>query len=215
MNFTVDKVSNLNFTADKVSNCNPSNLLINNQQFISVAKTQGWQAAKKFLSIFCCICCCVDNPSSSLLLQHADKLGIPPKTLVTDNAAEGQFIVISYVSTNADGIEEKTPLLFTGNMQVANAVMDELSQIYFKSSQMNVMGIGPSLEDLDSQAQVWHQLFGLPETSRGTQQLAFKSTLKPGDSIVDAAKNYKSAAFTVKPLATDMVSLELVSINNP
>jgi len=204
----------LKFTIDKVSNCNPSNLLIQNQQFVSVAKTHGWQATKKFLSIFCCMCCCVDNPSSSLLLQHADKLGIPPKTLITDHVAEGQFLVISYVSTNADGIEEKTPLLFTGNVQVANAVMNELSQIYFKSSQMNVMGIGPSLEELDKQAQVWHQLFGLPETSRGTQQLAFNSTLKPGDSIIDAAKNYKSAPFTVRSLANDTASLELVSLHN-
>ena len=201
------------FTIEKASNCDSSNVLMNNQQFLSVARQQGWQATKKLFSIFCCMCCCVDNPSSSLVLHQADKFGVPPKTLILDDDAKSQHFVISYVGNNADGIEEKTPLLFTNNEQVAKAILNELKQIYVVSSQMNVFGKGPSLDELDGQAQTWHQLFGLPPESRGTQQLKFNSTLNPGDSIVDAMKKYKPAPFTVKSLAAENPSAELQPLN--
>jgi len=199
----------MKFTIDKVSNCDINNSLMKNEIFKQFALKNGLQAGKKILSIFCCLCCCVDNPSASLILQYADKLGVPPRDLaiIEDNETPSH-IVISYVGKNADGVEEKTPLIFTGDISIAEAIISELSQIYIISSQMNVLGSGPSLDELDNKASAWNQVFGLPSKSKGTQQLEFNSTLRPGQSIFEAAQNYRAPEYVVRTLAQAKTSAE-------
>lgn len=199
----------MKFKIDKVSNCDINNSLMKNEIFKQFALKNGLQAGKKILSIFCCLCCCVDNPSASLIFQYADKLGVPPRDLaiIEDNETPNH-VVISYVGKNADGVEEKTPLIFTDDISIAKAIISELSQIYITSSQMNVLGSGPSLDELDNKASAWNQVFGLPSKSKGTQQLEFNGTLRPGQSIFEAAQNYRAPEYVVRTLAQANTSAE-------
>lgn len=205
----------MKFTIDKVSNCDTNNSLMKNDTFGQFAKKNGLQAGKKMLSIFCCLCCCVDNPSMSLLTQYADKLGVPPRELTTieGNDTTGH-LVISYVGKNADGLEEKIPLIFTGDINIAKAILNELSQVYIKSSQMNVLGSGPSLDELDNKASAWNQIFGLPPTSKGSQQLEFNTFfVNSGLPMDQAARSYQAPQHIVTSLAPASTSAEIEQIN--
>lgn len=199
----------MKFTIDKVHNCDINNALIKNEIFKQFAFKNGLQAGKKILSMFCCLCCCVDNPSGSLIVKYADKLGVPPTDLaLTQDNERPRRLVISYVGKNADGVEEKTPLVFTADISVAKAIINELNQIYITSSQMNVLGSGPRLDELDNKALAWNQVFGLPSKSKGTQQLEFNSTLRQGQSIFEAAQNYRAPEYVVRSLAQANTSVE-------
>lgn len=164
----------MKFIIENATNCDPvNNRLIANPTFRSVARKNGFKAGKQLLSIFCCLCCCVDGPDTSLILQYADKLGIPPENLINDSEEDAVNFVISFVQKNSDGELEKTPLVFSNNMKIARAILNELNQIYIESSAINLLlsHNTPSLNELDSHAKIWNQLFGLPAISKGSQEI--------------------------------------------
>lgn len=202
----------MKFTLDRASNCDDTNLLVSNDAFKTVLRQQGIQAGKKLVSTLFCCCCCVDNPSSSLLLLAANKAGVPPTELVSSEST-GHY-VISYVEKTADGLERKIPLLFTAEENIANGLLNELAQIYIKSSQMTVLSNTTSLEELDSQAKIWHKLFNLPDKSKGTQEIEFNGAwAKQGGSIVDFAKSYQRPVFEVRSLAETSTDVGLARTN--
>lgn len=199
----------MKFSIETATNCDSNSAMFKNESVKTMVRQQGFQAGKVIVSTLFCCCCCVDCPTSSLLLQHIGKLGIPPNQLTPPSSNEDtEHFVISHIDNDI-----KTPLLFTADPTVARALLQELFDVYVTSNHLDAFQPG-KLDDLDSKAKVWHQLFGLPAVSKGTQSFHFKAAFARSGQSLDVFSQTVNLTYEVRSLAQpNNQSLVIAPIN--
>lgn len=139
-------------------------LLQNINEVRSAVKANGMQAVKKGLSIFCCLCCCVDSPIDSILMNVMDRVAMPQPG--KSEAKTAGFTLC--LQRKVGGKVINAPLFVAEDRHHLDGLAAELNEVYVTSN--NATLLTGDVPDLDQKAKLWHSIIKqLPEVSRATE----------------------------------------------